>query len=282
MIREERRFDRRTLLSAAGSLGLGALAVGGLAAAETIVRTPTLTIIGEEAGQFSLLRTRGAEIGLLFGPPTEATLAAIVPMLGWTTPVLDVLAVSPAALTDTASAWLTSEAHIRSVLMLGPIVPRQMPALKTGVQGRVLSMPATLSLPHGVSVEFLPAFSIAATSGPVGTVGAMVAVRRGAQAIVAADAPNALLQQSWSGDPSLLVVPRGDLRQIVATMRPPAIAINSSGKLAEQIMPGDADVTGAPSAILRTFVSETAVVSLEDGAVRLPPWTKVMTPTVTP
>lgn len=276
MVRAALRFDRRALLTSAGALGLGMAAVGGLAAADSIVRTPTLAIIGEESAQFALLRTRGAKIGFLFGPPTKTLLAAIAPMLGWTAPALDVLAVSPIALTSTSGTWLAAASHLRSLLVLGPIAPSQMPALKPGVRADVATSTAAIALAHGVHVDIHPGFSIAAINGAAIDIGAIAAIRREGQTITMLDQPLALGQHAGLRDTSLLVLPAGDLRPIAATRHLQAVAMNSNGKLADRLVPADLPLAGNQIAVVRTFVNEPAIISLAADGLRMPRWTRMV------
>lgn len=283
MIREALRFDRRSLLTTAGGFGLGMVTVGGLAAADAIVRTPTLTIIGEDDAQFALLRVRGAKIGLLFGPPTEALLVAIAPMLGWTAPALDVLAIAPTSLTEASGRWLGATQHVRSLLVLGPTGAGQMPAMRPGVRIHALTAPASMPLPHDVTVSFLPAFANASMESGSSTVGALADIRRGRQSIAMLDDLQALMRQpGLDRPPSFLVVPSGDPRSIMATSGVMCIAINSNRTLPDRLAPEGLGLSAGRLALLRTFLTEPAVVTIDEAQIRLPRWTRVPTPAATP
>lgn len=278
MVRIRRSLSRRALITSGGSLGLGALAVGGLAAADGYVASPALTIVGERTAQFTLLRTEDAKIGLLFGAPADNVLAVIPSMLGWTSPRLDVLATSPATLTDSTNQWLARQTCVRSLLILGPVKSNQMPAVPAGVQARVLDAAATIRLTSELAVDLLPSFSFATTLDSTSQTAALALVRTGSQVVALTDDATALQQQPWRGDLTLLVVPAGDVRPIVASARPRAVAINSGGDLGERIVPSDFASSIDPLAVVPVFLKEPAVVELGYNELRLPGWTKIISP----
>lgn len=261
-------------MTAISGFSLGAAVIGGLAAADAVVEAPYLTIIGQDAAQFTLVRTGGAKIGLLFGAASEDLVAAISPMLGWTSPRLDVLAVSSAALTTPTRDWLAHQTSVRSLLVLGPIEGSQMPAMRAGVQARSVATPATIRLATDLAVDVLPSFSTAATLGATDSVPALALIRAGASVIAISDDVGALHQQPWRGNVTMVVVPAGDLRQIVATARPQAVAINGGNDRTDQIVPGDLGPPAGQLAILPTYLTDPAVVGLARTELRLPGWTR--------
>lgn len=269
---------RRSLITAAIGLGAGSAAAGGLAAAEMFIPAPALTIVGQDAAQFTLLRAADVKIGLLFGIPAKAVLAAIGPMLGWTSPRLDLLVISPAALNSASKEWLSRTTSVRSLLVLGPIMPGQMPSTRRGVAARVVTEPATIPLGSETQLDLLPAFSTAAVLGAADTVAALALVRRGAQTIAVVDDAAALQQQPWKGGLTLLVTPGSELRAVVASRRPAAIAVNGGETGADQIIPADLALPGGKLAVLRTYLTDPAVIELHRDEVRLPGWTITVGP----
>lgn len=271
-------LNRRELIVAATGLGLGVAAAGGLAAADAFVAQPTLTIIGEGGAQFSLVRVEHAKIGLLFGAPSNVLLAAIGPMLGWTSPWLDVLAVAPASLTATATAWLGRQGIVRTILVPGPVLPGQMANLPARVQARVLATPVTIALEKGVRLDLLPAFSTAAVSGAADAAPPLALVRFRDQTIAVAGEVPAFFQQSWVGGAAVFVVPIGDLRQLVATRRPAAVAINGDKLDVELVVPRDAVLPIGRLAVVPTYPDEHAVLGFARSGIHLPWWSRVIEP----
>lgn len=272
-----RCLDRRTVVTAACGLGAGMATVGGFAAADAVVRTPSLTIIGAEAAQFSLLRGPGVKIGFLFGAPSGRILQAVAPLLGWTSAKLDVLAIAPGALTQSTSDWLANQSILRTLLILGPVAPNQLPAVRPGVQSLVLTAPVTTGLPADLAIDFLPAFATALGDGEEGNVDPLTVIRRGQVAIVIGDDPTALTRQAHRDPPQLIVMPAGDLRQVVTTVRPQAVAMNGSRNSASQVVPPDLGPPSGRLALLQTYLTDPAVIRIGAGELRLPTWTKVMT-----
>lgn len=271
-------ITRRSLITAAVGLGAGSVAVGGMAAAEAFIRSPALTVIGQDGAQFTLARADGVKIGLLFGSPAKNVLNAIRPMLGWTSPRLDVLAMSPAALNAASKEWLASTSCLRSLLVLGPVLPSQMPAVRRGVEARAVTEAATMHLGSDVRLDLLPSFSTAAVLGATENVPALALLRRGAQTVAVADDAVAVQQQPWQGQLTMLVTPGGELRAVVASRRPAAIAINGGESHADQLIPADLALPEGQLALLRTYLSDPAVIELRHGQLRLPGWTKIIGP----
>lgn len=272
------RVTRRSLISAAIGLGAGAAAAGAMAAAEAFIPSPALTIIGEGGAQFTLVRAGGVKIGLLFGVPAKRVLIAIKPMLGWTSPRLDVLAISPVAVNAASKEWLASTTSVRTLLVLGPVAPSQMPTMRKDVPARVITEPASIPLGSDLRLDLLPSFSIAAILGAEDNAPALALLRRGAQTVAVADDAAAVQQQPWTGRLTLLVTPGGELRPVVASMRPAAVAVNGGEAHSEQLVPADLASPGGRLAVLRTYLTDPAVVELRRDQVRLPGWASLIGP----
>ena len=127
-------------------------------------------------------------------------------------------------------------------------------------------------------LELYPSFSTAAIYGSDDSTPAMALIRPGPHAIAVVDDAAAVQQQPWQGRLALVVVPTGEVRPVVATMRPGAIAINGREDHADQVIPGDLAPAGAQLAVLQTYLTDLAVIELASDRLRLPSWTKIIGP----
>ena len=85
----------------------------------------------------------------------KRVLIAIKPMLGWTSPRLDVLAISPVAVNAASKEWLASTTSVRTLLVLGPVAPSQMPTMRKDVPARVITEPASIPLGSDLRLDLL-------------------------------------------------------------------------------------------------------------------------------